>query len=88
MPTLSIAIPEDFDVQRLQVQANGFTLAPVFYGNGKESEPCALVEVLAEDGEILSRYLLRVRGRDLTAVLQDRSKPVQARYERGREAEE
>ena len=86
MPPLAITIPEDFDVQRLQVQANGLTMAPVFYGNGKESEPCVMVEVLAEDGEVISRYLLRVKGRDLTVVLQDRSKPVQARWERGRAA--
>lgn len=87
MPTLAITIPEDFDVQRLQVQANGLTMEPVFYGTGKESEPCAQVEVLAEDGEVISRYLLRVKGRDLTVVLQDRSKPVQARWERARAAD-
>lgn len=84
MPTLAITVPDDFDVQRLQVQDRGVTLAPVFYGNGKESEPCAFVEVLAEDGEVISRYQLLVKGRDLTVVLQDRSRPVQARWERRR----
>lgn len=84
MATLEITVPEDFDVQRLQVQGNGLSMGPVFYGNGKESEPCAFIQVLAEDGKVISRYLLRVKGRDLSVVLQDRSRPVQARYERDR----
>lgn len=83
MATLEITVPADFDVERLDAQLNEIKLTPAFYGNGKESAPCALLQVRDADGKVASRYLLVVDGRRLTLRLDDRSKPVMALIERG-----
>lgn len=78
MATLEISVPADIDVERLDAQPNELKLAPTFYGKGKESAPCALLQVRDAEGKVASRYLLVVDGRRLTLRLDDRSRPVMA----------
>lgn len=82
MATLEISVPADFDVERLDAQPNEIKLAPVFYGKGKESAPCALFQVRDAEGKVAGRYMLIVDGRRLTLRLDDRSKPAMALVER------
>lgn len=82
MATLEISVPDDFDAERLDAQSNEIKLDPVFYGKGKESAPCALLQIRDADGKVASRYMLIVDGRRLTLRLDDRSKPVMALVER------
>lgn len=82
MATLEISVPPDFDVEDLEVQANQLNLRPVFFGNGRESAPCAMLVVKGSDGAVASRYLLTVCGKHLTLELQDRSRPVMSVVER------
>ncbi|GMV83613.1 MAG: hypothetical protein AMXMBFR7_47970 [Planctomycetota bacterium] len=80
MPTLEIALTDDVDQPVVREGMIGLT--PVFYGNGRESAPCAMLTVKDRDGKVASRFLLVVNGRHLTLELQDRSKPVMSAIER------
>lgn len=78
MATLEISVPDDFDVEPLESTEKRIELTPVFYGKGKESAPCALLQIRDGEGKVASRYLLVVDGRRLTLRLDDRSRPVMA----------
>lgn len=78
MATLEISVLDDFDVEPRESLDKRIELTPVFYGRGKESSPCALLQVRDAEGKVASRYLLVVDGRRLTLRLDDRSKPVMA----------
>lgn len=82
MATLEISVPPDFDVEDLEVQANQLNLRPIFFGNGRESAPCAMLTVKGSDGAVVSRYLIVMSGKSLTLELQDRSRPVMSAIER------
>lgn len=82
MATIDISVPGDFDVEPREAADNRIELTPVFYGKGKESAPCALLQVRDAEGKVASRYILVVDGRRLTLRLDDRSKPAMALVER------
>ncbi|MCZ7646224.1 MAG: hypothetical protein M5U26_13235 [Planctomycetota bacterium] len=78
MATVEIQVPDDFDVECLDAPPGQIKVRPVFYGRGKESDPCLIFHIRGEDGSVIGRYLLCVNGRNLTLELKDRSRPVMA----------
>lgn len=82
MATVEIQVPEDFDAERLEAPPGQIRVRPIFYGRGKESDPCLFFQVKDEDGNVIGRYLLCVNGRNLTLELKDRSRPVMALVEK------
>lgn len=64
------------------VLADPIVITPVFYGNGRQSDPCLTLVVKDSAGAVASRYLIVVDGKHLTLELQDRSRPVLSALER------
>ncbi|MBE7464251.1 MAG: hypothetical protein HS116_12300 [Planctomycetes bacterium] len=80
MATLEITLTDDVDGPAF---GDGtLALTPRFYGNGRESVPCALLTVKNCDGAVASRFLLVVNGRNLSLELVDRTRPVLSTVDR------
>ncbi|GMV82492.1 MAG: hypothetical protein AMXMBFR7_36760 [Planctomycetota bacterium] len=80
MATLEITLTDDVDGPAF---GDGtLALMPRFFGNGRESAPCALLTVKSCDGAVASRFLLVVNGRNLALELVDRTRPVMATLDR------
>ncbi len=80
MATLEITLTDDVDGPAF---GDGtLVLTPRFFGNGRESAPCALLTVKNRDGAVASRYLLVVNGRNLSLELVDRTRPVLSTVDR------
>lgn len=78
MPTVEFSPMVDSD----PAQACPTTLTPVFYGQGRESDPFAMLTVRDNDGSVVGRYLLALNGRSHSVVLLDRSKPVMSHLDK------
>jgi len=81
---LEISSPGELEVEDVIAADGSLSLAPIFYGRGREPATAAIIKVKDDSDEVVHLYALKIIGSTLQLSLHDRTKPVKALYEKRR----